>query len=212
MRTIPDAASSESCDFRNVYRSLPPYPTIKCIGQPLFRRQQVRDYACMLDLDPDVISWRCLPQAILNDSGARKPRWWHVDLAVETETQALLVEVWQTSIRAPTWLSNVAERMGYRYHPVSMLDIDQTRLRNSKDLMRYLGSEAPLGDRIRILGALDEMGSLTLAECLSAVRESRPMHTVAALILAGMLEVDLSDALLGPDTAVRRATAQGGRT
>ncbi|ASY56600.1 hypothetical protein SS05631_c16670 [Sinorhizobium sp. CCBAU 05631] len=78
------------------------------------------------------------------------------------------------------------------------------RLQNARDLLRYAGWDTPLGDRIRILATLDEMGTLTLAECLSAVREGRPMQTVASMILSGVLEVDLDNALLGPDTVVRR--------
>lgn len=87
-----------------------------------------------------------------------------------------------------------------------MLDLDPVRLQNAVDLMRYVGCEVPLGDRVRILAALDEAGTLTLAETLSVMRESRPMHSVASLILSGVLEVDLSEALLGPDSVVRRAS------
>ena len=200
------AASSQDCDFRKIYRPFFPTATVKCLGTPLFRSQNARDYAAVLDLDTDVISWRCMPEAITNDSGTMRPRWWHVDFAVETSTEALLVEVWQTSTGGPSWLPGVAERMGYRLQPVSMKDIDQCLLRNAKDLMRYVGSEVPLGDRIRVLAALDEMGTLTLAETLSEFRESRPMHSVVSLIVAGILHVDLTEALLGPDSVVRRAS------
>jgi hypothetical protein len=51
---------------------------------------------------------------------------------------------------------------------------------------------------------LEEMGSLTIAECLSAIREGRPMPTLASLILQGFLEIDLDDALISPETQVRR--------
>lgn len=206
MKTNPaHAANSQDCDFRNIYRAFPPFPTLKCIGRPLFRNRHARGYACMLDLDPDVVSWRCVTEAIVNDSGAARPRWWHIDFAVETENEALLVEVWQTTTGGPAWLPRVAEKMGYRHQAISIRELDQNIFENSRDLMRYIGSEVPLGDRVRVLAGLDEMGSLTLAECLTAIRESRPMHTVAAMILNGMLEVDLSQALLGPDTVVRRA-------
>ncbi|WP_421406618.1 hypothetical protein [Agrobacterium tumefaciens] len=200
------AVSNNSCDYRKIYRPFPPYPTLKCFGQPLFRNQHARAYACILDLDPDVVSWKCTPEAIVNDSNAIRPRWWHVDFAVETSQEALLVTVWQTSTGGPSWLAGVSERMGYRLHNVSMLDLDPVRLQNAMDLMRYVGSEVPLGDRVRILAALDEVGTLTLAESLSVIRESRPMHSVAAMILSGILEVDLSETLLGPDSVVRRAS------
>ncbi|QDG93268.1 hypothetical protein NIBR502774_12585 [Rhizobium sp. NIBRBAC000502774] len=198
--------SGERSDFRKIYRPFSPYSTLKCLGEPLFRNKHSRAYACLLDLDPDVITWKCMPEAIVNDSNAARPRWWHVDFAVETSEEALIVNIWQTSTGGPGWLPGVVDRMGYRLQQVSMLDLDPVRLQNAVDLMRYVGSEVPLGDRVRLLAALDEVGTLTLAESLSVIRESRPMHSVASLILSGILEVDLSEALLGPDSVVRRAS------
>lgn len=199
-------ASGKLSDFSKIYRPFPPYSTLKCLGEPLFRDKHSRQYACLLDLDPEVITWKCMPQAIVNDSNSVRPQWWHVDFAVETSDEALLVNIWQTAKGGPGWLSGVADRMGYRLQHVSMLDLDPVRLQNAVDLMRYVGCEVPLGDRVRILAALDEAGTLTLAETLSVMRESRPMHSVASLILSGVLEVDLSEALLGPDSVVRRAS------
>lgn len=206
MTTSSARAANEPSDFRKIYRPFPPHPTLKCLGQPLFRNQNARDYACILDLDPEVISWKCMAAAIVNNSNALRPRWWHVDFAVETSSDAFLVEIWQTTAGGPTWLPKVAERMGYRLQNISVREIDSVLLQNSKDLMRYVGSEVPLGDRVRVLAALDEIGSLTLAESLSVIRESKPMHSIAAMILSGILEVDLSVALLGPDSVVRRAS------
>jgi hypothetical protein len=37
-----------------------PLATIKCVGSPIFRSQDTRDFACLLDLDPDVLSWTCV--------------------------------------------------------------------------------------------------------------------------------------------------------
>jgi len=200
------AARNEDCDHRKIYRPRPPFHTLKCLGPALFRDRYARDYACILDFDPDVISWKCVPEAIVNDSGAANARWWHVDFVVEATSERLLVEVWQTTTGGPSWLPKVAERMGCRHQPVSIQAVDQIRLQNAKDLLHYAGSEVPLGDRIRVLAALDEMGTLTLAECLSVVREGRAMHSIASLILSGILDVDLSEALLGPDTVVRRGS------
>ncbi len=205
MKTEAAHASDEARDFRKIYRPRLPARTIKCVGLALFRSQQARNYACVLDLDPDVVSWRCIPQAVVNDSGAARPQWWHVDLAIETMSEKLLVDVWQTTTGGPTWMAGRAARMGYRYRPTSIMEIGQTRLQNANDLFEYARAAAPLGDRIRILAALDEAGSLTLAECLSAVRESQAMHTVASMIVQGLLLIDLDEALLGPETVVRRA-------
>ncbi|MFC5755690.1 hypothetical protein [Rhizobium sp. GCM10022189] len=159
----------------------------------------------MLDLDPQVISWRCVTQPVINDSTARKPRHHFVDFLVETEQEALLVEVWRGQPDVITWLPGVVARKGYRYQAISMREVDPVRLQNARDLVRYADREATLGDRIRILTGLDEMGSLSLAECLSAVREGNAMGSVASMILRGLLEVDLDEKLLGPDTIVRRS-------
>ena len=78
------------------------------------------------------------------------------------------------------------------------------RLKNAKDLLRYGNYVVPLGDRIRLLGALDANGSMSIVECLSAFQEVKPVAGLASLILNRYLEVDLDDAPLGPETAVRR--------
>lgn len=41
----------------------------------------------------------------------------------------------------------------------------------------------PLGDRVRLLAALDEDGSIPVAECLGAFRETRSMAGLSSLIL-----------------------------
>lgn len=198
-------AGDEACDLPDFYYSRFPSATLKCLGRTLYRSQEASDYACLLELDPDVISWRCITQPFVNDSSARKPRHRYVDFAVRKADETLLVDIWRGTPEIITWLPGVAERLGYTYHPISIFDLNPTRIQNARDLVRYGGREAALGDRIRILAGLDEMGSLTLAECLGAVREGAPMGSVANMILRGMLAVDLDEKLLDPDTIVRRA-------
>lgn len=203
---VAHAAGDEACDFPSSYKSRFPSFTTKCRGRTLYRSQEASDYACLLELDSTVVHWRCITQPIVNDSRARKPRHRYVDFAVRTtDERNLLVDIWRGIPETITWLPGVAERLGYRYQPVSIFDVNPVRLQNAKDLVRYAGWQATLGDRIRILAGLEEMGSLTLAECLGAVRESRPMASIASMILMGVLEVELDDALLGPDAVVRRA-------
>jgi hypothetical protein len=199
------AAGHGACELPDFYNSRFPSATLKCVGLTLYRSQEACDYACLLELDPDVISWRCVTQPFFDDTAARKPRHRYVDFAVQKEDETLLVDIWRGSAETTAWLSGVAERLGYRYHPISIFDLNPTRIQNARDLVRYGGRDAALGDRIRILAALDEMGSLTLAECLGAVREGARMGSVANMILRRMLEVDLDEKLLEPDTIVRRA-------
>ncbi|NLS04328.1 hypothetical protein HGP14_13290 [Rhizobium sp. P32RR-XVIII] len=189
-----------------VQRNEPPrfyYPlaTVKCVGSPFFRSQDARDFACLLDVDPDVARWTC--DGVELSYGGETYR---VDFVVTgKDGRTFMVDVAEVSPRPPDWIEIALGRLGHAYRPVSMHDfVDGNRLANAKDLLRYGFYRCPLGDRVRILAALDEMGSLTVAEALSAFREGRPMACLAALILQGFLEVDLDDALIGPETAVRR--------
>ncbi|MEY9780320.1 hypothetical protein [Sinorhizobium fredii] len=177
-----------------------PMATIKCDGRAQFRSQQARDFACLLDLDPEVARWSTAPPLLRNGDDE-----YQLDFVVLTENGSFLIDVGQEEPSPPIWLSSAIESMGHRYRPVAMINFaDSFRLRNAKDLLRYGFYRAPLGDRIRLLAGLEEMGSLTIAECLSAIREGRPMPTLASLILQGFLEIDLDDALISPETQVRR--------
>ncbi|MDX0847215.1 hypothetical protein GOD74_02250 [Sinorhizobium medicae] len=177
-----------------------PMATIKCDGRAQFRSQQARDFACLLDLDPDVARWSTAPPMLRNGDDEYK-----VDFIVLTEGGSFLIDVGQEEPMPPIWLSAEIESMGHRYRSVAMIDFaDSVRLRNAKDLLRYGFYRPPLGDRIRLLAGIEEMGSLTIAECLSAIQEGRPMPTLASLILQGFLEVDLDDDLLSPESQVRR--------
>ncbi|CAL8969057.1 hypothetical protein RHODGE_RHODGE_03532 [Rhodoplanes serenus] len=65
----------------------------------------------------------------------------------------------------------------------------------------------PVSDRITILQSLAE-GPLTIAEAASAARLSRdPVGSVLSLACADVIEIDITDAPLGPETSVRRRRA-----
>lgn len=174
--------------------------TLKCVGSVLFRSEHARDFACLLDVDPEVEQWSSATP-LLRDGNEE----YQLDFVVITESGSFLIDVGHEEPRPPPWVTTLAESMGHKYRPVAMAElVGSFRLRNAKDLLRYGFYRPPLGDRIRLLAALDDMGSLTVAECMSAVREGRPMPTLAALILQGFLEIDLDDALISPETQVRR--------
>ncbi len=206
MKTVSaHAASDEACDTQH-YRPFFPFTTLKCFGRSLYRSQQARDYACLLDVDPAVLSWSSFTRPIIADGAEQEPCKHYIDFIVETADEKLMVEVGHRG-SGVAWLPEVVERQGYRYKAVIMSEIERgPRLQNARDLLRYAGFHPRLGDRIRILGALAEYGTLTLAECLSLVREGRAMETVSALILTGIIFVDLDEALLGPDSVLRRIT------
>ena len=201
MKVISDDRSDDAVPHKVTLSPIyTPMATIKCDGRAQFRSQQARDFACLLDLDPDVARWSTAPPLLRNGDDE-----YQLDFVVLTENGSFLVDVGQEEPMPPIWLSAEIESMGHRYRSVAMIDFaESVRLRNAKDLLRYGFYRPPLGDRIRLLAGLEEMGSLTIAECLSAIQEGRPMPTLASLILQGFLEVDLDADLLSPESQVRR--------
>lgn len=178
----------------------PPSGTVRCQGTQLFRSQLARDYACLLDFDPEVESWSCLCVEVVRSDMTHVP-----DFAVQRRGLRQLVDVVSQTADLPPWAPAAAIDAGYRYLSVTAAEVPTNfRLQNARDLLRYAKWICPLGDRIRILAALDEHGSLTLAECLSAFQETRPIAGLASLILHRHLEIELDDALIGPETQVRR--------
>ncbi|CAN7238870.1 hypothetical protein LJR255_000940 [Pararhizobium sp. LjRoot255] len=183
-------------------RAFHPAGTVKCDGVRLFRSQSARDVGCLLDVNPSVASWRCMPMPFGVAGIAHVPDFQVFDedgaiLYLDAPDRAMSVDT--------TLLAAEAERLNARYRLLERGEIyDGFRLRNAKDLLRYAGTVTPLSDRLRLLTALDEHGSLPLAECLKAFQETRPVPGIASLILHGYVEVDLDDVPLGPETAVRR--------
>ncbi|WP_132565301.1 hypothetical protein [Rhizobium sullae] len=105
-------------------------------------------------------------------------------------------------------IAAAAVAQSHHYRVVDRSEIyDGFRLRNAKDLLRYAGHNVPLGDRVRLLSVLDEHGPLSFGDCLRVVRETHPVPALASLILQGLLEVELDEALIGPETMVRRIRA-----
>jgi hypothetical protein len=68
--------------------SFHPRGTVRCQGLPLFRNQAARDLGCLLDVDPDVESWSCLPTVLAYGTGMHVP-----DFAVERSGGTILVDV-----------------------------------------------------------------------------------------------------------------------
>lgn len=182
-----------------------PLATIKCDGPAVFRSQAARDYACLLELDPDVHQWSCSDIVLRHGNDSHR-----TDLVIiNTDGETCLVTVGRRSSSPPQWAAEAADAIGYDYRYEFAEDFSAGfRLRNAKDLLRYGFHRCPLGDRVRLLAALDDLGSLTLAECLAAFRESKPMVGLVSLILNGFLEVDLDSGLIGPETQVRRIRGQ----
>lgn len=183
-------------------RTYHPAGTVKCEGVRLFRSQVARDVGCILDVNPSVKAWRCMSSPL--DAGGIV----HVaDFQVfDEEGSILYLDAPDRSLSAEAAaIASEAARINARYRLLDRAEIyDGFRLRNARDLLRYASHETPLGDRLRLLTALDEHGSLPLSDCLRAFLETKPVAGIASLILHGFIEVDLDEAPLSPETAVRR--------
>ncbi|CAN7344644.1 hypothetical protein LJR231_001956 [Phyllobacterium sp. LjRoot231] len=178
-----------------------PRGTVRCVGVPLFRNTLARECACLLDFDPDILSWSCLPLELTDKKSFHVP-----DFRIERSTGPALVDVFQSLDDASVrWIKERALVAGFQHEFVLEKHINSGfRLRNAQDLLRYARWRTPLGDRLRLLAALDEQGSMTVSECLTAFRETLPIAGLASLILHRFLEIELDDELINPDTTVRR--------
>lgn len=179
-----------------------PRGTVRCRGDVVFRTRAARDAACLLDLDSTVIGWRCLPEVIVRSKQHHVP-----DFAVERASGVVLVDVVPISgPLPPRWAADASEKRGHRYETIRETDFsEECRLENAKELLRYSSYNVSLGDRVRLLAFLDEHGSAPLATCMSVLRNARdPVGAIASLALQRFVEMDIDEALLGPDTIVSR--------
>ncbi len=83
-----------------------PMATIKCDGRAQFRSEQARDFACLLDLDPEVARWSTAPPLIRNGDE------YQLDFVVLTETGSYLIDGGQDEPSPPMWLSSAITSMG----------------------------------------------------------------------------------------------------
>jgi len=183
--------------------SFHPRGTVRCAGTPLFRSQLARDLGCLLDVDPEVEEWSCLPLVLRSGGRSHAP-----DFLVSGGQGTCLLDAAETA--PEPWVEEVARREGFRYGWKSADEIRAgARLANARDLLRYARWHCPLGDRVRLLAALDEHGSMTVAECMRAFREAPPIAGLSSLILHRFVEIDLDDSRIGPETQVRRIHGHG---
>ncbi|MFK0209193.1 hypothetical protein [Agrobacterium sp. NPDC090283] len=176
-----------------------PRGTVRCSADPMFRSRSARDLGCILDVDPNVVAWLCLPFEFETEAGPHVP-----DYLVDYEdgTRILLDAVEEKELPE---IKEGAALAGFRYRGVTRDEVEGGfRLANSRDMLRYANSRTPLNDRIRLLSALEESGSLTVAECLSIFKEVQPMTGISWMFLHRLIVLDLDDAMIGPESVIRR--------
>ncbi len=170
----------------------------RCVGRLIARDQLARDIACLLEFDHSVSCWSCQCLKLQHGFDTYAP-----DFIAERQSDILVIDaVGQRS--PPPWVAETVVREGFTYRTMSRGDIDPIRLKNCKDLLLSSGGEVSLGDRVRLLSALDEHSSLSLAECLTVFQETKPIRGLANMVVGRFVEIDLDTALIGPETPVRR--------
>lgn len=186
-----------------IHERFRPFGTIRCSNPPHFRSQLARDLGCLLDVDDNVAAWCCRPYGlddVLLDIGWKGPP--PDFLATYADGRDVYLHAVDDEGDPEVTEAAACRRVWHRF--VTASDIRSGhRLQNAKDLLRYAAYRTPLGDRIRLLAALEQEGSATVAECLSVFREVNPMAGLSSLILNRFVTVDLDAELLAPHTEVR---------
>jgi hypothetical protein len=97
------------------------------------------------------------------------------------------------------------EEQGLRLLELTQAEIRQEpRLSNVREVWRHNRVHVPLRDRLQIMTALAEEGSLSMAELESRVSVTLDVATsVCALACADIVELELTQWPLGPRTVVR---------
>lgn len=215
-RTAPLATSKSSATDRIMKRAITDarqfgpgsLPTVRCQGTPRFRTQLARDLGCLLDVDPDVAAWECLPCAVTL-SGSTGKRQRHVpDFRVwMSDGSTVLMDAIPISgsVSGITGLQAI-DLAADRYEQMPEHDIRiEPRLSNARELLRYAGVQVSLSDRIRFLAVLDEYGPTPISECLRGCRSATdPIAMIAVLTLRRFIDMDLAEAPIGPETVIRR--------
>ncbi len=179
--------------------SFPPKATVRCSGMATFRSRDARDLGCLLDVDDTVERWECVPIELRVGDLTFRPDFM-VKFASGREC------LMDASDHVNGAIEEAAAAAGLAYEVVTREQRERGwRLRNARDLLRYGNYRCPLGDRIRVMAALDEVGSFSIAEGLSLFREIAPMAGLASLALQRIVNLELDEALIGPETCVRRA-------
>jgi hypothetical protein len=193
IQSLPFGVSPQASKFIS---STPKF--VRCVGRFVARDPFARDVAYLLDMDEAVSCWSCQSSRLRQGFDTYTP-----DFMAERGQDVVLIDAVSQRI-SPLWIAEAAAREGFSYQTMTRGNVDPIRLKNCKDLLHSAGGEVSLGDRVRILGALDEHSSLTVAEILSLFRDRNPIRAFANMVVGRFIEINLDDALIAPETVVRR--------
>lgn len=176
-----------------------PLNTVRCIGTPRFRSQVARDAACLLDVDDTVDSWSCQSRSFSNGTSLHVP-YFVVD---RTDGSTHVVDIAGNHV-ITTWIAPAAAFEHFEYQLWSENEFPATRLRNARDLLRYARVDTSLADRLILLSAIQEAGSLRFSEAISIASGTKAVPIMSSMILQRLISIDLDEDLIGPDTIIRR--------
>ena len=196
---FPSQAELEAVFLRASTNTFYPRATVRCPNEPVFRTQLARDLGCLLDVDDAVVAWSTLCFSLRVDGRLHIP---DVLVTYEDGMTEFLDAVEFVGDPAVTEAFACTQRR-HRYVPRPTIE-EGWRLQNAQDLLRYARNRTPLNDRIRLLAAIDDAGSLTVADSFNLFRETPPMTGVAWMVLHRFISVDLDEAPIGPETTIRR--------
>lgn len=175
------------------------YRPLRCVGEAFLATPLAVDLARLLDVDGDVERWSC--RSIAAGLPDRPGVVFEVHRATGTEH---LVPSEHADAGGDARDRQPACGTA-RVRVVTRDDIDPIRLDNAKLILPYARWRVSIDDRVRLLAALDEEGSVTLGECLAIFRNtSRPIAAVAALALARVVDLDLDTPLGSRSRVIRR--------
>ena len=103
------------------------------------------------------------------------------------------------------------DRLGLQTKTLSVVDIGrEPRNANCRLVWACRHYRVSAGDRVRVLQVLTEEGDMTLARAAAQCRFAvDAVSAVLALACLDLIEVDLTSMPLGPETRVRRRSAEG---
>lgn len=173
--------------------------TMRCIGIPACRNQHALDVATLLDVDDTIISWSSRTPALRGSEHYHQPDF----VADHTAGRSLVMAV-NDSFDHTLEPALEAAQLGFDLKVYRPSDLNRTRLQNATDILTHGRFRVSLDERLRLLCMLDECSSACVAECVIALRSPLPMAALSSLFLHRIIEIDIDDTLIGPDTIVRR--------
>lgn len=183
--------------------------TAKRPATPLTRNALIADFLALCELDADVESLRAPADPATFTIGDEAVE--HVaDFEIVRDGAAYLIDVVTdddllTHLLRAASIHGITSADGRPFLIETAASIRaEPRFTTMRLIMACKRTPVTAGDRVRILHQLDELGTMRLVDCASAVMNTQDgVAAVLALACEGLVAVDISRPIL-PETQVRR--------